>query len=46
MAGQVGMLAQARIHVGRQHLAVGCRHDLGAFDLAQQVLKVQHVVAG
>ena len=46
MAGQVRVVAECRIHVGGQHLAVGVDQDVGAGDLGQEQLQVQQIVAG
>mmetsp|Transcript_27179 Transcript_27179/g.59335 ORF Transcript_27179/g.59335 Transcript_27179/m.59335 type:complete len:260 (-) Transcript_27179:786-1565(-) len=46
VAGQVGVLVQARVAVGGQHLAVCVDLDAGALGLLQEQVHVVHVVAG
>ena len=46
MARQIWMFAELGIHVGRQHFTVGIDFDVGAFALFEQVVQIDHVVAG
>ncbi len=46
VAGQVWILAQFGVHVGREHLAVGVDVDAGAGGLLEDVVEVEHVVPG
>ncbi len=46
VAHQVGVLLQAGVAVGREHLTVGVDVDAGAFGLLEQLLQHLQVVAG
>lgn len=46
VTGEVGVFAEAGVHEGGEHFAVGVDLDVGAFDLAEEVPEVEQVVAG
>jgi len=45
VTGQVGVLVERRVHVRRQHLAVGVNLDVGPLHLLEQMVEVEQVMA-